>query len=255
MLPQFAWGASQNANAPPPTSPASQDANAQEHPYNGDDATRPLNLLQLRYTYKTAPGTTRSVSTHTVTLRADRRIDLSANWQLDFAQMFTETSLHSRPRLVGIEGFNFSRELVGFRTEILLKDRPIVIDNKCHDARIPVFCWRGDEREAAYHLAFSQVIVGAPWRVRSLPGQNMIVVSVIRDRGLAGLIAFIRGLRGGVTPWARWLPFCSGPIKAVFVSCPANDSLGVYMGSKPGWIARGVFIFCLNIREAYLNCR
>jgi hypothetical protein len=56
MLPQFAWGASQNANAPPPTSPASQDANAQEHPYNGDDATRPLNLLQLRYTYKTAPG-------------------------------------------------------------------------------------------------------------------------------------------------------------------------------------------------------
>src|SRR6185437_1393751 len=61
MLPQLACA--QNANATPPT--ASQDDNAQEHPYNGHDATRPLNLLQLRYTYKTAPGTTRSLATHT----------------------------------------------------------------------------------------------------------------------------------------------------------------------------------------------
>src|SRR6476660_9867915 len=80
MLPQLACA--QNANAAPPT--ASQDDNAQEHPYNGDDATRPLNLIQLRYTYKTAPGTTRSVTTHTLTLRADRRIDLTPDWQLAF---------------------------------------------------------------------------------------------------------------------------------------------------------------------------
>src|SRR5262245_52014951 len=75
---------SQHAHAAPPTSPTSQAANAQEHPYNGDDATRPLNLLQLRYTYKTAPAATRTVTTHTVTLRADRRIDLSPDWQLAF---------------------------------------------------------------------------------------------------------------------------------------------------------------------------
>jgi hypothetical protein len=80
MLPQLACA--QNANAAPPT--ASQDDNAQEHPYNGDDATRPLNLIQLRYTYKTAPGSTRSVATHTLTLRADRRIDLTPDWQLAF---------------------------------------------------------------------------------------------------------------------------------------------------------------------------
>src|SRR5262245_15011620 len=82
MLPQLACA--QNANADLPISSASQDENAQEHPYNGDDATRPLNLLQLRYTYKTAPGTTRSVTTHTITLRADRRIDLKPDWQLAF---------------------------------------------------------------------------------------------------------------------------------------------------------------------------
>src|SRR6186997_1005849 len=80
MLPQLACA--QNANSTPPT--AFEAANEQEHPYNGDDATRPLNLLQLRYTYKSAPGTTRSVATHTITLRADRRIDLSPDWQLAF---------------------------------------------------------------------------------------------------------------------------------------------------------------------------
>jgi hypothetical protein len=84
MVPQLAWAASQNANVTPPTSPASNDANAQEHPYNGDDATRPLNLLQLRYTYKPAPGATRTVTTHTITLRADRRIDLAPDWQFAF---------------------------------------------------------------------------------------------------------------------------------------------------------------------------
>ncbi len=84
MLPARAGAGPQDANAAPAAIPASQDANAQEHPYNGDDATRPLNLLQLRYTYKTAPGTIRSVTTHTVTLRADRRIDLSPDWQLAF---------------------------------------------------------------------------------------------------------------------------------------------------------------------------
>jgi hypothetical protein len=84
MVSQLAWAASQNANVTPPTSPASNDANAQEHPYNGDDATRPLNLLQLRYTYKPAPGATRTVTTHTMTLRADRRIDLSTDWQFAF---------------------------------------------------------------------------------------------------------------------------------------------------------------------------
>jgi hypothetical protein len=80
FVPHPACAISQNGNAPPPTSPSSQD----EHPYNGDDATRPLNLLQLRYTYKTSPGATRSVATHTITLRADRRIDLSPDWQFAF---------------------------------------------------------------------------------------------------------------------------------------------------------------------------
>ena len=82
-LPRRAIAAPQDAAADPPMSQTSQDANAQEQAdYNGDDATRPLNLVQLRDTYKTAPGTTRPVTTNTITLRADRRIDLTPQWQI-----------------------------------------------------------------------------------------------------------------------------------------------------------------------------
>jgi type II secretory pathway pseudopilin PulG len=82
-LPRGAIAAPQDAAADPPMNQASQDANAQEQAdYNGDDATRPLNLVQLRDTYKTAPGTTRPVTTNTITLRADRRIDLTPQWQI-----------------------------------------------------------------------------------------------------------------------------------------------------------------------------
>lgn len=82
-LPRRAIAAPQDAAADPSINKTSQDANAQEHAdYNGDDATRPLNLVQLRDTYKTAPGTTRPVTTNTITLRADRRIDLTPQWQI-----------------------------------------------------------------------------------------------------------------------------------------------------------------------------
>ncbi len=64
-------------------SAASQDADAQEQaPSNGQDFTRPQNLLQLRYEYRTTPGTTREVTSDIVTLRADKKLDLTPRWQL-----------------------------------------------------------------------------------------------------------------------------------------------------------------------------
>jgi hypothetical protein len=52
----------------------------------GADFTRPLNLFQLRYEYRSAPGsgaepgTTTEVITDTGALRLDHRIDLSSQW-------------------------------------------------------------------------------------------------------------------------------------------------------------------------------
>ena len=94
-----------------------------------------------------------------------------------------------RPGLVGIKGFNLSRELVGLWAEILLEHGAIVTDHKSHDARIAVLRGIGDKREAANHLAFGQIVVGSARRIRALAGKDAIVISVIRDRRLTGFIA------------------------------------------------------------------
>jgi hypothetical protein len=83
MIPQLAIADPQDAEAAPSMSPASQAANAQEQAeYNGEDFTRPLNLFELRDEYTTAPGSTRPVTTNTLTFRADRRINLAPQWEL-----------------------------------------------------------------------------------------------------------------------------------------------------------------------------
>jgi hypothetical protein len=55
----------------------------------GQDFTNPQNLFQLRYQYKTAPGTDlkgdiRTVTTDTLTLRADFTFDLVSSWKVVF---------------------------------------------------------------------------------------------------------------------------------------------------------------------------
>jgi len=55
----------------------------------GQDFTNPQNLFQLRYQFKTAPGTDlngtiRTVTTDTVTLRADFTRDLGSSWKVVF---------------------------------------------------------------------------------------------------------------------------------------------------------------------------
>ena len=74
--------ASQDAVATAPTNLSSQDTDTPESAGSGQDFTRPQNLFQLRDSYKTAPGTTRPVTTDTLTLRADRWFDLAPQWQL-----------------------------------------------------------------------------------------------------------------------------------------------------------------------------
>jgi hypothetical protein len=55
---------------------------------NGEDFTRPQTLLQLRYLYQTAPGsgtvpgTVRTVTTDSLILRSDAKIDFAPQWTL-----------------------------------------------------------------------------------------------------------------------------------------------------------------------------
>jgi hypothetical protein len=86
MMAAASFFATTQAAAPQQVSPASQSAADAEN--NGQDFTRPQSLFQVRYNYSTAPGsgstkdTIHEVTTDTVTLRADERIDLSPQWVL-----------------------------------------------------------------------------------------------------------------------------------------------------------------------------
>jgi hypothetical protein len=75
------------ASAQQSPSPAQSPAGAAAE-NNGEDFTRPQTLLQLRYLYQTAPGsgtvagTFRTVTTDSLILRSDVKIDIAPQWTL-----------------------------------------------------------------------------------------------------------------------------------------------------------------------------
>jgi hypothetical protein len=84
VLTQSAMAAPRDA-----TPPTAQQASSQDQAENsGDDFARPLNLFQLFYEHKAAPGsgstkgTINEVTSDIVNLRLDRRIDLASQWAL-----------------------------------------------------------------------------------------------------------------------------------------------------------------------------
>lgn len=76
------------ARAQQATPTPQQDSSAAAADNNGDDFTKPENLLQLRYRYMTAPGsggangTNRAVTTDTLYVRMDYTFDLPSQWKL-----------------------------------------------------------------------------------------------------------------------------------------------------------------------------
>src|SRR5580692_11612347 len=64
--------------------------------------------------------------------------------------------------------------------QILLQQYAILVDEECHDPRIAVFSWIGDEGESTGHLPIDHVVLRAPWRVTALPPQHMEVISMER---------------------------------------------------------------------------
>jgi hypothetical protein len=80
--------AAQSATTIPTLAPLQQTSPADQADNTGSDFARPLNLFQLMYQFRTAPGngaengTIREVTTDTVNLRLDGRSDLAAQWVL-----------------------------------------------------------------------------------------------------------------------------------------------------------------------------
>jgi hypothetical protein len=78
----------QQANSQQQQSASQQSDGAGTEENNGEDFTRPQNLFQVRGEYRTAPGTgsepgtTRTVTTNQLILRADGRFDIAPQWTL-----------------------------------------------------------------------------------------------------------------------------------------------------------------------------
>jgi hypothetical protein len=85
LLPRTAVAQDARPGLPPNSAAQSTSPQAEN---TGDDFARPLSLFQVFYEHKTAPGsgsepgTTSQVTTDTLKLRADRRIDLAPQWAL-----------------------------------------------------------------------------------------------------------------------------------------------------------------------------
>src|SRR5262249_47292514 len=81
------------------------------------------------------------------------------------------------PRIVRVVGRHVGSALGGARTEVLLVDGAVVVDDERHHAGVAVFRRPRDEAEAADHLALHHVVLHAARRGRSLPGEDLVVVA------------------------------------------------------------------------------
>src|SRR4051812_23329790 len=73
-----------------------------------------------------------------------------------------------------------------------------MIDYESHHAGVAVLSGKADEGKAAHHVAIDDVAVGAAGSIFSLCLENLIIIAVIRRRGLSGAGAF-RAIAGALS--------------------------------------------------------
>src|SRR5579864_5722777 len=88
--------------------------------------------------------------------------------------------LHLLPARVGIEAQHVCGERRRWRAEVLLVYDAILIDDERHDARGTPSGRIRHEREAAHHPRLGDVVVRAALRMRTLRGEDAVVVAVVR---------------------------------------------------------------------------
>ena len=88
----------------------------------------------------------------------------------------------SRPTFIRIEfGYGLSNGC-SVRSQVFLVDDSVMVDDERHDPGRSILGWICDHAEAAHHLSAYDIIVGSTWRVGSLPGEDLVIVAVVRDR-------------------------------------------------------------------------
>src|SRR5262245_6751952 len=129
--------------------------------------------------------------------------------------------------MVRIERGHARTDPLGPRTEILFVDVTVIVDDEGHDAGVAILGGKGDEAEAANHVAAHDVVHRAAGRVRTLAGQDPEVVAVIR---LAGADAIATLGRGGdrFAERAVRLAARGRPVQAILLARRADDLLRIH---------------------------
>src|SRR4029077_13561489 len=84
-------------------------------------------------------------------------------------------------------------------------------------------------------------------RVRSLFGDDLIVVAVIRRTALVGLVALLRRPREQLTERALLVALRDRPVKPVLLAGIADEALGIDARARTGAVLFGVFILGVDI--------
>src|SRR5580658_1739282 len=90
--------------------------------------------------------------------------------------------LRRAPARIGIISGHLAGQALRLRSEVLLKDNSILVDDEGHDSRVSIAGGIGDECESLGHAAADQVALGTARRIRSLGGQDSKVIAVKRIR-------------------------------------------------------------------------
>src|SRR4029077_1870370 len=100
-----------------------------------------------------------------------------------------------RPRLVWIKFGHRLSNGRSFCPKIFLIDNAVMVYDESHDSGRPVLRRISNHSETAHHFASHEIIVSAAWSVFALPGEQLVIITVIRHRLPAGaLVSFRSGL-------------------------------------------------------------
>src|SRR5215472_17325486 len=132
------------------------------------------------------------------------------------------------PARVRVEELHLLRQRRRVGAEVLLIDAAVVHDEG-HHAGGAVLRGEGDHAEAADHVPVGHVVRGAAGRIRPLPGQNPVVVAVVRNRPLLRAFPVALGpCLGHERPErALRLTGLGLPVESVTLAGRAGEALGV----------------------------
>src|SRR5215470_10358333 len=133
------------------------------------------------------------------------------------------------PARVRVEELHLLRQRRRVGAEVLLIDDAVVVHDEGHHAGGAVLRGEGDHAEAADHVPVGHIVRGAAGRIRPLPGQDTVVVAVVRNRPLLRAFPIALGpcLGHERSERALWLTGLGLPVESVTLARRAGEALGV----------------------------